>query len=288
MDVYRNYGLNVTIGMLRRLTKNAKSKPDKNAISVYFACCMSAITRDTGLYNKYKCNTGSPLQFLVLLTDLLIDIDNKSQISLAYDLEPITQTLPDDVLNVLFNTIRITKKFGSIITEKEKILRDSICNAPLTKTELGKASRSNKRTVTEYDNNVCWCSNFQYDFTYEITTISPYKFKSYSDITDREGTIIAYSYKVLKEAYGSRVNCVNESNSEYSKSKTIEYLQNLQKFSVNDNNIVEACALYVQLYMDLYTPVGDDIESISYIIQDNLMLENSIRSNAKTLTDWIE
>jgi hypothetical protein len=74
MEIYRNYGLNVTIAFLRRLAQNPTTKSDKVAISVYFAINLVAITGDKELYEKNKCGSRSPIPFLIELTNLLVEI----------------------------------------------------------------------------------------------------------------------------------------------------------------------------------------------------------------------
>jgi hypothetical protein len=285
MDIYRNYGLNMTISLLRQLVINAKEMPDRTAISMYFFCCFVAITGDKRSFHEKGYKYGNPIPLLVQLTDILIEIDNKIQIKLPYNLTPITQFLPNDILCLIINSIRINKSIAKIVTTKEKMLSNKLyCDIP-TDYELIKSYKKT-HSFTQYRDKICYCENI-----FEISVDLPYRIRPRISVNNEDesvivgGDIVAYSYDLLYDVYWSRYRNA-ENKSIYAYAKTTEYLHNLANFIVTKENIIEACGIYIQLEIDIIKnrlQIRKDLYPTKEIISTNEELQKLIRKAARIL-----
>jgi hypothetical protein len=276
MDVYLNYGLNMTYSYLKHIYYNPISVLRPDWLFSYLQASLLVIDPSYKLektiisinkimiYNLY-------LSSLILLKLTLID---KDQPKLLSALTEVKQELPPEVLSLIFQSKRISKSIGDI-TEYNRCYRK-----PMTMEELSNFYNHHVDYCTKFLDNQYFIQYYENEelFEYNLEILGdngPYILIDYEEPSLTIGNITNYSISVYRKAYLYR-GC----NKKTINILLIKLLNELSKMKINSDNYKIACGWLIQLNFDINNIV--DIE-----LQNNIELEIALHNTVKIVINLI-
>jgi hypothetical protein len=279
VDIYENYGINVTYSYLRHICiDNPISRKNPDWLWFYLETSMSVLN------NNYRPPTSvkDPETRNLYLSSLLISnflVMESEKIKLPTPITTVEQKIPFEILAKITGSKRLSKKVSDIV-QHNKCINDPMTTEELSMMELD----SDKYYPTLFDNNKYYCQYkikesdhfnsydyFEYSFK-DLNTNGPYHFVlekiDKSDyiyfISIRK--IVQYPLISYRKAYARRgCNVIDI------KTVLLSLLVNLSKTEVTVHNFGFVCAWIIQLSIDT-----DNIKEM--IIKNYTGLQNILHS----------
>jgi hypothetical protein len=276
MDVYINYGLNMTYCYLNYIYYNSISIINPDWLFGYLEASLLVIdpsykrTKTTYSINKIKIY-NLYLSSLILLKLALID---KDQPKLLSPLHKVKQNIPLDILSSIFQSKRISKKIGEI-TENKNCYQN-----PMTLEELSDFYDSSVDFRTKFLQNQFMINYYQdqelFEYNLEILGDNgPFIITDYEDVSITTGVITNYSLSVYRKAYFHRGCTKNTIDT-----LLIKLLTDLFALKVNENNNKMVCGWLLQLNFN----IGNIVEME---LQNNEELQSALRDTIKIVLEKI-
>jgi hypothetical protein len=279
IDVYENYGLDVTYSYLRYIClDNPISRKNPSWLSFYLETSMIILQndfkpsiwplKDAVTQNLYMCS--------LLLSHFLI-IENKKVKILGPFIE--TQyTIPLEIVSKITDSKRLSKKFS------ETVQYNKCVDNPMTTEELILADLDEKENYFVISNNNRYYCQYtiknldninEYDYfeySFDIGTVNnPYRFtlrkinRPYYKHYIKKSDIIQHSLIIYKKAYAKRGCKQNDI-----KKAILSILYELTKIKITDDNFKDVCGWILQLSVD--TGNIEEIILKNYVELKNLFL----------------
>jgi hypothetical protein len=289
VDVYENYGLNITYSYLHYIYyDNVISLKHPEYLLLYLEVSLLLLGNDYRTRGTVK-DIGTQILYLssILLSNFLLIDSNK--IKLQMPLTIISQVIPPEIIAKITGSRRITKVISNIV-EYNKCIDD-----PMTSAELN-IIRTNKNYPTIHINNKYCCeyvplndpkivklSSNTVHFSYSLKVLNncgPFNLT----ITDadieiyeyQESQIEQYSLSIYRKAYVKR-GCKLSSI----KAAILLILDKISKMTVTINNIGIVCGWIVQLSVD--TGIVEEKE-----LKDHTALEKTLHFLANSAKKLVQ